>query len=85
MSFASDSAFHGLYFDILELCGRFLLFLWVLIWKNMEICLKNSRFSGRIWPDWGNTRVGRYGRIGVYRVYLTINIILRYSITIKHT
>ena len=21
------------------------------MWKNME----NSHFSGRIWPDWGNT------------------------------
>ena len=33
----------GLYFlwgSILEKCGKF--------WKN-------GRFSGRIWPDWGNT------------------------------
>ena len=40
---------------------------------------KNGRFSGRIWPDWGNTApadmaglekycTGRYGRIEVYRV-----------------
>ena len=29
-----------LYGSILEKCGNF---------------LKNGRFSGRIWPDWGNT------------------------------
>ena len=30
-------------------------FLLVLILKNMELFFKNGRFSGRIWPDWGNT------------------------------
>ena len=26
----------------------------VLFWKNVDICEKRL-FSGRIWPDWGNT------------------------------
>ena len=34
------SASYFLYGSILEKCGNF--------WKN-------GRFSGRIWPDWGNT------------------------------
>ena len=35
------------------------------MWKILEKCgifLKNGRFSGRIWPDWGNTtRADRAG------------------------
>ena len=34
------SGSYSLYGSILEKCGNF--------WKN-------GRFSGRIWPDWGNT------------------------------
>ena len=34
------SGSYFLYGSILEKCGNF---------------RKNSRFSGRIWPDWGNT------------------------------
>ena len=34
------SGSYFLYGSILEKCGNF---------------LKNGRFSGRIWPDWGNT------------------------------
>ena len=49
----------GLYFlwgSILEKCGKF--------WKN---CC----FSGRIWPDWGNTTradMARLGSIGLNNV-----------------
>ena len=31
---------------------------YILVGSNLEKCGKfweNSRFSGRIWPDWGNT------------------------------
>ena len=31
---------------------------YILVGSNLEKCgffLENSRFSGRIWPDWGNT------------------------------
>ena len=41
---------------ILEKCGNF---------------LKNGRFSGRIWPDWGYTAradMARLGSIGLNRV-----------------
>ena len=55
---------------------------YVLVGPNLEKhgkFWKNGRFSGRIWPDWGNTtwadmaglgkyHMGGYGRIGVYRV-----------------
>ena len=47
--------------SILEKCGKF--------WKN-------GRFSGRIWPDWGNTTradMARLGSIGLIinpRVYM---------------
>ena len=37
---------------------------------------KNDRFSGRIWPNWVNTTLTEFGRIGVYRVkyiYLKYN------------
>ena len=30
-------------------------FLMVLFWKNVEKYEKNGSFSGRLWPDWGNT------------------------------
>ena len=54
------SGSYFMYGSILEKCGKF--------WKN-------GRFSGRIWPDWGNTtradmaglgkyHAGGYGRIG---------------------
>ena len=36
------SGSYFMYGSILEKCGFFF--------------LKNGRFSGRIWPDWGNTR-----------------------------
>ena len=35
------------------MCGKY-----VLVGPNLEKCGKfgkNGRFSGRIWPDWGNT------------------------------
>ena len=36
----------------------------VLFWKNAE----NGRFSGRLWPDWGNTARAAMAGLGVYRV-----------------
>ena len=58
------SGSYFLYGFILEKCGNF--------WKN-------GRFSGRIWPDWGNTAwadmagLGSIGLItGGYRVHLYI-------------
>ena len=46
--------FYSLVGSTLEKCGRF--------WKN-------DRFSGRIWPDWGNTvraDIAGLGSIGLY-------------------
>ena len=48
------SGSYFLYDSILEKCGNF--------WKN-------GRFSGRIWPDWGNTAradMAGLGSIGLY-------------------
>ena len=65
----------GSYFlkgSILEKCGKF--------WKN-------GRFSGRIWPDWGNTTrtdMAGVGSIGLYNViivfistYETVSVYVR--------
>ena len=43
------SSSYFLYDSILEKCGHF--------WKN-------GRFSGRIWPDWGNTARADMARLG---------------------
>ena len=43
-------------------------FLYSFILEKCGIFLKNSRFSGRIWPDWGNTAWADMAGIGVYRV-----------------
>ena len=53
----SMSGSYFLYGLILGKCGQF--------WKN-------GRFSGRIWPDWGNTTradVARLGSIGLNIIY----------------
>ena len=50
------SGSYFLYGSILEKCGHF--------WKN-------GRFSGRIWPDWGNTTradMAGLGSIGLMEV-----------------
>ena len=63
MSFASDSAFHGLYFDILELCGRSYFFMGSNLEKYGNLFEKQPFFwadmarlgkypRGQIWPDW---------------------------------
>ena len=68
----------GLLFDILDPYERFILFVWSIL-EKCGMFWKNGRFSGRIWPDWGNTtwadmaglgkyHMGGYGQIGVYRV-----------------
>ena len=73
------SGSYFLYDSILEKCGNF--------WKN-------GRFSGRIWPDWGNTAradmaglgkycTGGYGRIGVYRVKHNITVSVEGSLSIN--
>ena len=49
------SGSYFLYDTILEKCGHF--------WKN-------GRFSGRIWPDWGNT--ARADMAGLGSIGLTI-------------
>ena len=41
----------------------------VLVGSNLEKCghfwrKKNSRFSGRIWPDWGNAAWADMARLG---------------------
>ena len=54
----SMSGSYFLYGSILEKCGKF--------WKN-------GRFSGRIWPDWGNTT--RADMAGLGSIGLNIRII----------
>ena len=52
------SASYFLYGSILEKCGN--------LWKN-------GRFSGRIWPDWGNTAradMAGLGSIGLRKMTL---------------
>ena len=54
------SGSYFLYGSILEKCGNF--------WKN-------GRFSGRIWPDWGNTAradMAGLGSIGLSRIKLRL-------------
>ena len=62
ISFEFKREFLGLLFDILDpLCG--------IIWKN-------SRFSGQIWPDWGNTTwadMARLGSIGLNKNDKTVD------------
>ena len=49
---------------------------YILLGSNLEKCgivLKNGRFSGRIWPDWGNTtraHLAGLGSIGLRRKLL---------------
>ena len=50
------SGSYFLYDSILEKCGHF--------WKN-------GRFSGRIWPDWGNT--GRVGMAGLESIGIMLS------------
>ena len=58
----------GSYFlkgSILEKCGKF---------------RKNSRFSGRIWPDWGNTTradMAGLGSIGFSTTFLNTLYLMR--------
>ena len=52
------SSSYFLYGSIFEKCGNF---------------LKNGRFSGRIWPDWGNT--ARMDMAGLGSIGLNINIV----------
>ena len=47
------SGSYFMYGSILEKCRNF---------------RKNGRFSGRIWPDWGNTTRADMAGLGVYRV-----------------
>ena len=52
----------GSYFlngSILEKCGHF--------WKN-------GRFSGRIWPDWGNTTRADMAGLGSIGIILHISV-----------
>ena len=54
------SGSYFLYGSILEKCGNF---------------RKNGRFSGRIWPDWGNTTwadMAGLGSIGLKQIALKI-------------
>ena len=56
--------FYSLVVSILEKCGKF---------------RKNGRFSGRIWPDWGNTAradMAGLGSIGL-REMLTFKCVCR--------
>ena len=60
------SASYFLYGSILEKCGNF--------WKN-------GRFSGRIWPDWGNTAradMAGLGSIGLNLGSLIFNYTSKY-------
>ena len=57
--------FYSLVGSILEKCGIF---------------LKNGLFSGRIWPDWGNTAradMAGLGSIGLSKIrkYITVSIV----------
>ena len=54
ISFALDSTFHGLSNDILDPYKRFILSEGVYLEKCGNFW-ENGHFSGRIWPDWGNT------------------------------
>ena len=51
--------------------------------------LKNGRFSGRRWPDWGKYCIGGYGRIGVppsrvfCLVYLTSLLFLIFPVEVS--
>ena len=47
--------FHGLQNDILDSYERFIFYVGFYFGKMWKIIKKNGRFSGRIWPDWGNT------------------------------
>ena len=49
-----EREFQWLLFDILDPYGRLILFGMFSSGKR-GFFLKNGRFSGRIWPDWGNT------------------------------
>ena len=71
MSVASNRAFHGLYFDILESYGRFLPFFWFLfeeIWKFLE---KRPFFRADM-AGLGKYHTGGFGRIGVYRTQVLL-------------
>ena len=57
----------GSYFlngSILEKCGNF--------WKN-------GRFSGRIWPDWGNTTRATMAGLGSIGLILHISVYKQFS------
>ena len=56
------SGSYFLYGSILEKCGN--------LWKN-------SRFSGRIWPDWGNAAwadMAGLGSIGINKVMIIAKV-----------
>ena len=53
------SGSYFLYCSILEKCGNF---------------RKNGRFSGRIWPDWGNTTWADMAGLGSIGLNLAENI-----------
>ena len=53
------SGSYFLYDSILEKCGHF--------WKN-------CRFSGRIWPDWGNTARADMAGLGSIGLKYPLNI-----------
>ena len=55
--------FYILIGSILEKCGIF--------WKN-------RRFSGRIWPDWGNTARADLAGLGSIGLILIMRLVLKY-------
>ena len=60
----------GSYFlkgSILEKCGQF--------WKN-------GRFSGRIWPDWGNTTRADMAGLGSIGLNLNTHSLMKFDINV---
>ena len=55
------SGSHFLYGSILEKCGNF---------------RKNGRFSGRIWPDWGNTTWADMAGLGSIGLNLSNQLVI---------
>ena len=67
ISFALDSAFHGLCNDILEAYKRFILFLRFYFGKMLKFLEKRPFFRADM-AGLGKCCTGGYGLIGVYRV-----------------